>query len=683
MGEFIRRVRDNGVAGPLRRTFAPDKWRAAFSETSSPDAADEDIFHAGLALHEKMTAIRSVLKLSDSVDVSATSKLRAFVAIVNYDLLVTKDKTEQASEQLLREKEAEPKERYTMEELTAVKLQLPGGFEWSPSEVVESLVDGIEIPIRIILKEEPDLAGNPRMNQIDWAEVAAELNLGISYRIAEDLWDDCLWNNYRMYDHGSTKAFLPQDLDVLRGYRAGMARRASLTMAFHMTAGRFQREVLRRGAKLKVREVCGIERQGKRQVIKISKPGIATDAMQEIALQSAYAAEPYYEALLAEPQETLEGLTLSALIDTWTVVSRASLILIESMRDKHARIIKSKSSDFSLSEYAPVLQTSALIDALVIAMGVSRRKGEQLVEFFTYRGRPGQEIWAQPLIPVGRDTVAPVFAAVTSPALRRLVDVWMRQAGMDLARRGPAFEAYIRAIAGNAIKKSKLLSAEAVCIEKDYTFKPFGDRDEQIDLIFSIGNTVFVAEAKCILEPTDAKSLAMHRKTVMDAAEQAQRKSKSLTDNRTEFVAEAKRFGMALTEKFKVIPLVILSTCTHVGVPAMGIPVIDEFILCRFLDGELEDVAIQPGDLSVQQRSRAIFYSNASEAEDRAPGYFTRPPQMHRFLSGLRERTIPIYRVSSLDWGGLMITLDCVPEGAPISHTEPFVTTAPQANLTQ
>ena len=670
MGEFTKRVRDGDIAGPLRRAFTPDRWHHAFGDLPAPDAVDHNTHAAGLALHEKLGAIRDVLKLSSSDEISATTKLRAFLAITNYDFFVARDKTKLAIEKFQAEREGVSDEVYAMEEMAGLKLSLPGGFDWMPNEVVESLVDGIELPIRVVLQGSPSLAGNPRMNQIQWTEAGLELNLGILYRFAEDLWDDCLWNSYKMIEKGRVKVFLPQDVDVLRAYRIGLARRTSLSMAFSMMATQFQREALAKGARLRVREVCGIERRGKRQFIKVSKHGVSTEIIEELSVMRTLAAEPYYGELLEERLESLQGLTLASLIDAWTVISRAAHVLVQSIGEKHAHNVGDDRVHAWMPEYAPTLQVEALVDALAAAAGISEPEGRRIVKFFTFWGAAEQEIWAQPLVPVGPETVAPIFAALVSPNLRRLVDVWMRQAGVDLSRRGPAFEAHIRKLAVDAIRRSKLLSPVAACITDDYTFRPAGRRDEQIDLIFSIGNTVFVAEAKCILEPTDSKGIAMHRKTVLGAAEQALRKVQSLEDNRTAFVEDARRFGMALTEDFKVKPLVIVSTSTHVGIAALTVPVIDEFILGRFLDGELEDIAYQPGDLASSKRYKKRFYSNAAEAEENAPSYFASPPQMKRFIDGIRGRVVPMYAANEGDWIGKIVTMDCVTGGVPLSLQE-------------
>jgi hypothetical protein len=432
-------------------------------------------------------------------------------------------------------------------------------------------------------------------------------------------------------------------------------------------ATQFQSEALARGLRLRVREICGIERRGKHQIIKVSRHGESTEIIKEISILRGLATEPYYGELLEERLESLQGLTLSALIDAWTVLSCAARVLVQSIGEKHARNLGGDRAHALLAECAPTLQVEALVDALAAAAGITRLEGRRVVEFFTFRGQPGQEIWAQPLVPVGLNTVAPVFAAIVAPNLRRLIDVWMRQAGIDLGRRGAAFEAHVRQLVVEAIERSELLSPVAACINDDYMFRPPDGRDEQIDLVFSIGNTVFVAEVKCILEPTDAKGIAMHRRTVTGAAEQVLRKAKTLEDHRGAFVADVKRLGMDLTEDFKIVPLVIVSTSTHVGILAEMVPVIDEFILGRFLDGELEDIAYQPKSPSSSKRYKTMFYSNAAEAEERAKAYFASPPQMKRFIDGTRARVVPIYATTDGDWAGYIVTVECVAGGVPLS----------------
>jgi hypothetical protein len=663
MGEFTKRVQSDKIPGPLRRSFTPKRWAKDFADAGPGDETDQRVYDSALIIHSKLESVRSRLKLSSSPTLSATTKLRAFVAAANHNFFVAQTKTREAIEKVGETRMQSGVEGSTIGDLAAeIKLELRGGFEWSPDEIVEALVDGIEVPVRFSLQDAPDLAGNPRMTQVEWDDIALELNLGIMFRHVEDLWDDCLWNGYRVIDKGRVKVFIPGDIDAIRAHRIGIARRTALAMGFSVMATRIQRGFVERGLLPTIRDVRAIERQEKRQVIVLSKPGESTSAQEELFVMRAYANEPYYSALLEESLPALDGITLSSVLNAWVVISRAALVLLESLAKREQRPIEEDSPVHTwLPEYAPVFQVGSLISCLSAAAGLEPRDGKRLVEFFTFRGKPGQEIWAQPLIPVGVSTVAPVFAAVSSPNLRRLVDVWMRQAGIDLGLRGPAFEAHIRVNVEESIATSKVLSGKAKSVKEQYKFRPTGAREEEIDLLFVIGATMFLGEVKCILEPTEAKGIAMHRRTVRSAAEQILRKAQAVKDHRAAFIADMKRFDIDLPDNFEVLPLIVISTSTHVGVPMDGVPVVDEYILEKFLFGELEDVAVTGPDLDIQKTMKTVFYTDAADAEAKAAQYFASPPQVRRLVNGIRARPVPVHAIDEQDWEGLVVAFDCVP----------------------
>lgn len=681
MGDFTEQLRNNEIAGPLRQTFSAKRFQQAHARSARTDDSDNSALAAGIAIHQKLDAIRAALPPSKGV--SATTKVRSLVAVANHAFFATEEKTRAAIEAFQSKREAESDKVYTLEEIAGVKVKLAGGFDWLPNEIIESVVDGIQFPIRDVLKDAPSLTGSPKLNLIEWRGIILEMNLGILYTHIEDLWDECLWNDYRLIEKPNGKMFVPADPDPIRAHRIGLARRHSLSTAFTIIASQFHRQSLTRGSALRVRDVAGVERRGKRQYIKVAKQGAVSDAMQQLVVQRSLATELYYGELVDEPQATLAGASLSDLIDAWMFVARASQELVDGVRIRHNHTREDDRPYIRMQGYVPTLQVGSLVDALSIAAGVIRPKAARLIEFLTYRGGREQEIWAQPLIPVGQDTVAPIFSAVVSPNLRRLVDVWMRQAGVDLGRRGPAFEVHVRDVVLEAIEGSSSLSKTAACIPASYIFHlPTGR--EEIDLIFSIGNTVFLGETKCILEPTNAKGIAMHRRTVLSAAKQVQRKVKALESHRAAFVADVQRFGMKLNEDFKVVPLIIVSTTTHVGIAANAVPVIDEYLLGRYLDGGFSDYAYYPGEPNASTQTKIVFYGTAAEAEARAADYFSNPPQMQRFLRGLTSRIVPIYAVSETDWTGGIVTMECVAGGKLISmqsSEEPYYKAAQPNNL--
>lgn len=671
MGEFTQQVQNDIISGPLRRKFSVKSWTHAFESYQAPDAQDKNVYAAALVIHEKLSSIRSRLKLSSTGKLSATTKLRSFVAAVNHSFLVARSKSETAISNRGEELAKQQLDGIRIEELASVKLELLGGFEWTPAEIVESVVDGIQIPVRIALDASPDLSGNPNMSQVVWQDIMLELNLGIFYRHAEDLWEDCLWNSYELIDTGRIKVFLPNDVDLKRGYSMGLARRISLSIGFTVLATKHYRSLLAMGGIPPVREIFRIERKGKRQVISAAPPKAPSENQEYFLVSRTLASEPYYAELLEEPHAILAGLSINRLLDAWNVVCQLALVLMGQVSEKHAaELDKERDVSAWLPEYAPVLQVEALIQSLALMSGFSRSESISLINFLTYKGQTEQEIWAQPLIQVGAATVAPVFSAATVPNLRRLVDVWLRQLGVDLSRRGPAFEMYLRAEVQQGIRNSKNLSRHAWSIKDDYTFKPRNGRYEQIDLILAIGSTVIVAEVKCILEPTDSKAVAMHRRTVLGAANQAIRKSEAIKNNRDEFIADMNKLGFFLATDFNVFPLVVVSTATHIGVPANGIPVVDEFILSRFLDGDFEDLAMLGKELKIKKTMKTIFYSDVEEAEAKLGNYFNEPPQMQRFKQGVTGRIIRLHPIDEDDWMGAILELECVPKDGPFAKQD-------------
>lgn len=663
MGDFVRLVQSETIDGPRRSKFTEKKWKAAFDSVASPDVADQRLYDAALMIHAKLGNIRSRLRLSTTKDLTATGKVRAFVAAANHGFLVAQEKTREAFIAVGKELAQRNEDCIRPEDIFAeVKLELPGGFEWSPNEIVESLVEGIEIPIKVALQGNPDLSGNPRMAQVSWKDILLELNLGITYRQTEDLWDDCLWNGYSILEVKNMMAFVPEDLDVKRGQAIGIVRRNTLWTGFSLQAKMLHREYFAQGATMRIRDIKAIRREGRKQIISVTKLGESSEAQEDQALLRMLANEPYYRELLEKDLPSLKGVTLTEILDAWVVISRAAQVLLETISD-HERAANNQDAPTHtwLPAFAPVLQTEALVQAISSAAAIMPAKGRKIVDFFTFYGEAGQEIWDSPLVPVGSKVVAPVFAAIAHPNLRRLVDIWMRRGGIDLEVRGNPFEAHIRSKMVAAINASPVLAGKAVCVAGDYVFSPSTGRSEQIDFIIVIGSTVLVGESKCILEPTEAKALAMHQRTVLGAADQALRKSKALTDNRSAFVADVSRLGIKLHEDFEVIPLVVVSTSTHVGVPAKGVPVVDEYILGKYLEGELEDAGLDMTNLAVVQRIKQVFYSDVAEAEARVAAYLAAPPQVQRLRDGVKVRLAPLHAISETDWEGLVITLECVP----------------------
>lgn len=670
MGRFIKAVQVGEVQGPLRSGFTISKWQAAHAKFGDDDN-DQNLLNAGLLIHEKANSIRSGLKVTFAKELKATTKVRAFAAMANYNLCVISEKYQDAQKHIAaKHHEKHPDVPVMMHELAAVKLELPIGAEFSPDEIIQSMVDGLEVPLKRILATRPDLQGVPEFGKLSWDDVMLDFNLGALYSHIEGLWDDCLWNGYKASSDGQKVTFAPADIawqarSVISRVRADSLSREFATHAQHAQKRPSYKRLIETLGPLKIKALSKVGRQQSIQLAHFDSESI--EGLRLLTMR-AYASEPYYTELLEEPQRLLKGATLNQLLTAWVVVSGASAHLRDELQGLDVK--KPTEPKTWLPNFAPVLQISALKRAISTACTTSFEQSEALLDFFVFRGNPDQELWAQPLLPASKDVVIPLFATTTSPNLRRLIDVWLRQLGVDLGARGPAFEEHIRASIRREIAQSPLLNNHANCLQRGVKFTPSGEREEEIDVVAAIGNVVIIGEAKCFLEPAESKQTAMHRSKVIDAVEQVKRKAEAVNRNKEEFRQRVSQLGLELHGNFDVLPVVILNSAIHSGFSIDGVPITDEYILGVFFRGEFVEVAVSEAGAGFRTVRKRILYASVEEASKILPGFLSIPPQMEPLLAGLDRRWVPVPATNETDWTGLFLAVECVPNVAQLNEVE-------------
>ncbi len=559
----------------------------------------------------------------------------------------------------------------TNQELSALTLAVPLGSHHSPDEILQAVVDGTQIPIKVILQADPDLSGNPAFAKFDWAGARADANLGVLYDHAESLWDDCLWNGYRIERTEEGLGFKPRDMIWPALEAASEMRRLNLGQEFAMRAmhqieTEFDLDDPKVRRSLAPFSVKAVVKVNGRQEIQLGE-ACTESSIARVLVARLYASEPYYKELLTELHLALKGASVDHLLTTWAVVSSASAVLLNKIDDDE----RAEAEDFTawLPKHAPTLQVEALVRACTKAAGVSREQAIALIEFLTYRGADKQELWTQPLVPVGTGTVCPFFSTTESPNLGRVIDVWLNQLQVDLGRRGPAFEAHIRGSLVEYIANSPLLKGTAMCLDTHLKFTPPGEREEEIDVVAVVGDVLLMGEAKCLLLPTEAKEFGRHREKVEDAARQIKRKAEAVERNRDAFRVRAAEVGLVLPPVFRVQPIVLLNRATHVGIPIEGVPVVDEFIMGVFFSGELTERALKvPGEAPVATKKK-LLYTTTDEAAGVLPSFLAQPPQMVPLFRGVKRRLVPVPAVNERDWHGTLLTLTCVPS-ADFDETE-------------
>jgi hypothetical protein len=653
MGNFLDKVRHGNVAGPRKRAFTLESWKKAFDEHSSGDNLDKALYTSGAHIHAKLNAIRAALAGSSLAKLSTETHVRALVAMANREFHMLEQKMGDAAEA----RQAEGATELHAEDLSRLQVTTADGQSYDAESTLSAMVDGIAIPVGAALGG-PHKDSNDNLSDANLRDISLELNLGMFYDQAENLWEDCVWNTYILGGAPSNMVAVPTDIEAKRGVRASATRKIVLGIEAMSYAAQAFGQAQQLGIPSRIKQVKTVRMDGDRQRIEVGHTDVDPHSQTMLFALLLMACPPYFESLLEEAHQSLGGLSISQLFDGWMVVSLAARRLWEDTYEvRRASASQDASSADNLGGFIPFFTQEALVNALEQAAGIQTAGAYALVDFLTFNGGQKQQLWTQPLVSVGGSSrLYPVAATIVAPPnLRFVLELWMAQIGVDFGQKGTLFERHLRQELVVAASSSPLLREVAKVVPNDFTFTCADERFAQFDALFCIGAQVFVVEAKCILEPTESNSIGTHRKAVAEGAQQAKERVTLINEHRSEFVKTMAGFGWNLPDDFSVHPLVVVSTAAHVGVPCDGVPVVDELVLERFFSGAYERVGLDTGDFSVVQRIRHPFYSSVSDAERCAAAYFANPPQLQQYLESLTLRQVPIYAASSEDWQGMMV----------------------------
>ncbi len=522
--QFVNAARNAKFPGPPQRAFTLDRWTKEHARLRGDDS-DDELYRSAIWVHERFEAIRANLSFVKSERFSRELKLRVFIGTANQDAMTVVEKLAGIAAQ--RQPTAS---MASLQDIVGIKVQLPIGADFRVDEIIQSGADAVEFPLRELLNSKVD-GPIDDVREIPWNQVATDIALGVAYLVYEDMWEECLWNDYAIREGKETvlSCLTPAELDrriasELRDQNNSLTR--SLTSDFGKYPLFVQQEFV------KLRSIVAIEKHKKRTHYKLSKVPEINALTRELATHRHEAHDGYYDDLVKRPGSDLE-ITVEKILLCWQVIATGIELLWNKV---HALPAPQRTVDL-----APTFARRPLCVAVSESMNIPLGTATKLVDFLTFRGERGQEIWAQPLVQFGQDRLAPVFFAARRPNLRRNVDVWLAQIGITLAARGDPFEQHVRARCASYLEDSPIKHMSWVC---DSSFA-FGAASEQIDLIIRIGPLLLIGDSKCMLRPAEAGEWGVHRRKVSDAVLQVKTKCAAIETSRGAFLKQINSLGAA------------------------------------------------------------------------------------------------------------------------------------------
>ncbi len=604
MSNLVRLCRSGKIKSPNQLSFDPRTWTSSFATGSQLTDEERNLRDSGIWFHHRFSDLRSVLTGSRLETFHKADFASVVVGALNYA-------NHAAKKQL--------QELFTARGAVTFDTGVAGGYEHVVSAARHVLAYPQSFSEKIGLIEPSDLV-----------RVNSSLALAIVYDNYDAAWSKCLWRGWHVLDDGVSSSILPrsQEREELREIAFARYEELNLQEQFLISEvwkdlPQFVRDRICKG----VVEATGIAKdlQGSITVTLAAAPSTAEHIPRHV-LHFTMVEQPYIKAVLDLPFEHTPQLNLNVVMKAFSALSSVASLLDDDMG-------VTPFTPSTLPQFAPVITKQELLRIVSQDVSLNSTSLDRLLELFTYRWTSRDDLWHRPLVPITEDKFALLVAPLTAPNPNWLLEYWMREGGIDLAKRGEPFEQQVRS---ELTASCKLANS---CVYDKSIRLTHGSQFEQIDLLARIGNKVIVGEVKCSVFPTRSQDYDNYESRLADGAAQALRKVAFARKCKSQLV---KLLGKNIdsNREIEFTPVVVTNLPLGLGQSYSGVPVVDLLTLKRYFDsGELPTFVTQ--DAKTGKRSTPMktvrFYENALEAERNIDGYLVNPPSLRLFRSMLKE----------------------------------------------
>lgn len=328
-------------------------------------------------------------------------------------------------------------------------------------------------------------------------------------------------------------------------------------------------------------------------------------------LQSFASLTTYYAFIRDESLPNLNSVNLYDVLVLYTEVQH---LFSEAFEIKKVEIATDV-DNFNLFKLK--IKKHELIEYLLRKTKYTSNQVKQTLDLFIQK-EGFYNIWERPLIEI-ENYIFPVILPLISPNTLRMLDYWLEKGGFDLDSRGTLFEKHIKDVLSFEFKRK----GYEFNIPIENVFRNNKDEFEEIDLIVELKKITLLAEVKCIKYPFDPRDYYNMHSRLSEGAEQINRKTKFLIDNRDYF-----KNNSFLSKP--IVKLVITNYPIFSGYEINEVSIADfsllenYFINGRFGKGRM--VSTKKGvEIDDTFHSEIKYYQNEDELSDNLENFFKNP----------------------------------------------------------
>lgn len=629
---FVKRVRNGELKSPTQSGFSLKSWERYYSSIGLPSLSEQRLHDSGVWFASKLGQVRELLDEFKGIGIPSDRTVQAHVGAANW---MIRNDTRLHEEHIYTSPQDGTGEGET-------DSFLPGAYSVMQLHwLIEGFVTSLRFPFGTAVRE----SGRPV--EVDIPEgveaitkIRIRIQAGSIYDLLYYLWNECLWNDYYVDTSCEMDVVVPGNEQLAMVRAVGESRWTQVVMELFLGLDAVwrRRTLTERQHLVSMPRVQSLVEDAGRWRI-LTGPGDATlpNAPIELVTKGA-STELYFGGLLDAELPNFPGLSINRLTSAWaSLAPLADLVLNQFPEHGHIDTLG------QILEYCPIFERSQLEEALSASMSITNDQAKLILELLTFSD-VREELWLRPFVRVNEETVAMLVTALKAPNLLRSIEQWMNIGGLDMDRRGEAFERFVR---DELFQRNKL--ADFQMVQEPFILE-VEDTSEEIDLVARIGNTIMVGEVKCTILPTEP--IEVHRyfnDRLSLGASQAARKAEFAKANFDAFVSEAGFTEIAEVDA-EIIPIVLTNLTLGVGLPVDGVPIVDLLILGRFIDDGVVGHNVyfnDDGERVVEYEER--LYASEAEAAANLKEYLRNPPQLRQYKAQLDALPVPITSVSEDD----------------------------------
>lgn len=647
--EFARAIKT--LRSPTAHDFDANQWRSALANAPDAGQTEQRLIDVAVWVGGQSAEARSKLALPGLAALGAKGSTLLAIAALNREYRV--------ADELIKErmKEAvEGSDHVNFEDLTSLRITTSWGSEIAPGDLFETAIDSVESWLFDALA----LPSAP-IPETDLSPLAVRAMQSYTWRKTLNMiWNDARYRGVHFEQRDNGLRLLPFDR-VTTGLIEACRQRTELNLegavSIDRRTWRTKSKEQRKAAGL-ARSVTAASRGCSGLTLKVKPLSFLSNNLppfhqDKASLEGSYLADFLEISMPSDPR-----LSPLLVLKGWHVLRDAAeaVVKISPLPDE-LRVA-------NLEDNAIALRRSEVCKAMAAALAINDETADSLVEFLTYRPKKGavkghKGLWAAPIVPIPEsDLVALALMPLHVSFVLRRLEAWLERGGIDdnnpIVQRGDRYEESYRAelcaaVANNRVFTTAKCAADGV--PKSPTFP------EQVDLLFTLGDLAVVGELKFFLTPSDPHEQERYFRKLEEAAEQADRKTKALTNNR-QALAQALGIDTSLAERLELMPIVVTNQGFAFSMAIDGVRIVDAGFLKRYLGSPtmISGAAVAPRNLDTLY-DRHQFYSSEMVARRQFASELAEPYVLTKYSKRVRFR---INQIPSFD-------------GPPLEMIAPFL----------